>query len=251
MLLPRSGLQQQIANKVVTSRRSLASSRLCYATLHDDLHNTTRRPDSKPFANEVRSNPSPAQPPPSTGAPRLIRHPPVPSPSGSHASSAYPAPHYYSPPSPLGASALIAKQRAARGRSRSRFDSLPLFQFRSSLAEVDFDSPVGWDYREAIRQQQQQQQQQAQTNPSSTPDRSIRGMVASAQSTSVASTGPTELAKRATTKTSAAEVQHRHSEAEHKHEHSHGILGHSHHHHDHGSPEEADRLIAALKGQGE
>lgn len=68
-----------------------------------------------------------------------------------------------------------------------------------------------------------------------------------AQSTALpaaAGDAATSLRKR------AAEDKHTHT---HGHEaHSHGILGHSHAHgHDHGSPEEADRLIAALKGKGD
>lgn len=54
--------------------------------------------------------------------------------------------------------------------------------------------------------------------------------------------------RRAPTKEQSASHDH-----EHSHSHSHGIFGgHSHSHsHDHGSPEEADRLIAALKGKGD
>lgn len=52
---------------------------------------------------------------------------------------------------------------------------------------------------------------------------------------------------------SAAELhQRKHQVADKVHSHSHGILGHSHSHaHDHGSAEDADKLLAALKGKGD
>ncbi|CAO1614060.1 unnamed protein product [Sympodiomycopsis kandeliae] len=242
-----------------------------------DSKSPTTAPSSDPASSPLHHQPPPAQPPPSTGAPRLIRHQPIPHTSHdglppslrdlATSSSFYPAPHYYTPPSPLGASVLIAKHRAAR-RNRSRFDSLPLFQFRSSLAEVDFDSPSGWSAHNSIgwqlhqrlqHQQQQEQQKSSQQNigsdsntssstqidPTSSPvTSSSLGSMSSSQAQSSA-IGVDSKSQQLNKRTSG----HDH---EHSHGHSHGILGHSHDHsHAHGSPEEADRLIEALKGKGD
>lgn len=80
---------------------------------------------------------------------------------------------------------------------------------------------------------------------------------------STSSTAPVEAGKAKATalqSTSDAQTQlskrsaihEKHDHADHAHSHSHGILGHSHDHsHAHGSPEEADRLIEALKGKGD
>lgn len=228
---------------------------------HDGKAAAPRFPEQSPLittaANGSRrsSSPTPAQPPPSTGPPRLIRHPPA-HPTQEHhlapplRDSFYPAPHYYTPPSPLGASVLIARNRAAR-RNRSRFDNLPLFQFRSSLAEVDFDSPSGWSAHNSIGWQVQrqaerirQQQQQQQNDPSSSTMSSASAS-SNAKTSALAGQGADTMTKR------SGAHEHEQSQAA-GHSHSHGLLGHSHDHsHAHGSPEEADRLIEALKGKGD
>lgn len=242
------------------------------------LASTWRKPPSpspspSPIAPQDRLHA--AEPPPSTGPPRLIRYPPRPNPKTLLPPDYYPAPHYYTPPSPLGASALIAKHRAAAARRRgSRIPVLPFFQFRSSLAEVDFDSPIGWaaqqnpltwqatkqSNNEALRQQRQESlpgsqqtdigvhqarhDDQAPVTPSSQQDSMTQHSIAMP-----ASGSGTGVVRQRANATHAPEKSHEH---EHGQGHSHGLFGHSHSHsHDHGSPEEADRLIAALKGKGE
>ncbi|CAO1636925.1 unnamed protein product [Parajaminaea phylloscopi] len=226
--------------------------------------NTPSRPSAKSSLDGpwTRVPHTAAQPPPSAGPLRLIRHPPTSVFPNHHHPGSYPAPHYYVPPSPLGASVLIAKQKAARQR-RSRFESVPLFQFRSSLAEVDFDSPLGWSAHNTVGLA-------GEISPS-LQRKTNRSIDSTAVSTSEV---PTTASKPYTSNSSsltadmtdkqvpaAAEVRqrkvaHKHEHDhehthEHSHSHSHGIFGGHSHSHSHGSPEEADRLIAAIKGKGD
>lgn len=165
------------------------------------------------------------------------------------------------PPSPLEASVLIAKQRAAR-RGRSRLDSLPLFQFRSSLAEVDFDSPLGWSAKNptglssgSIPASKTQGEPSA-SSSSSTITGTMEGPSSSAPTSvsvaTVSSRATAHTSSRTTARRSAAkQLRHDHSDHDHGHAHSHNIFGGHSHSHDHASPEEADRLVAALKGKGD
>ncbi|EPQ32091.1 uncharacterized protein PFL1_00288 [Pseudozyma flocculosa PF-1] len=65
-----------------------------------------------------------------------------------------------------------------------------------------------------------------------------------------ANEGELRQRKGAAAEEDAGAAHHDHGHGDHDHKHS--LFGHSHHHgHDHGSAEEADQLIAALKGKGD
>lgn len=155
------------------------------------------------------------QPPPHTGAPRLIRHPPI-------AEAAQPPPPPPAPPSVL--------------FQYSRGPSSRLFSFHNSATSAS--TTTAYAYK---------------AGPSSDLklDKAST-MPAEIESDNALRNRKSDVTSRTSENGKSSAIEHNH---DHAHEqHSHGWLGahsHSHSHGAEGSAEEADKLLNALKGKGD
>lgn len=123
------------------------------------------------------------------------------------------------------------------------------------MAEVDFDSPAGWNAGGVSAASLLQQRGKDDISNISSQSLNLPIHPDQSQIQTQLQEKPTQLPEKMSTAEPSTLRQrapaHDHHDHHDEHGHSHGILGGHHHHHDHGSPEEADRLIAALKGKGD
>lgn len=211
-----------------SSSRLLASR---YTPLHARHLASTHTPPRPAPPSSVRPRPSDissaSQSSQGDSAPQLKNPCPPPSPSSAPRLVRYDEAYYPYLSTPT--SKALAAATATGSSSR-------IFGFRNSTASTSFEN--------AARQERQAQVQAQAKAVKAAATQSLQALQKHE---------PDEMSKtkqESTVKASAVAEpqQHVKQRAAHSHAHSHG--GHDHHHHE-GSAEEAEKLLAALKGQGE